>query len=207
MATDWFRQETWNEKAEQDFFSRLSRARSQRDQYLVIQALTIVKSAPNVALRLVDLYFESKKDNFENVRALSAKADAHLVLGQTELAIEAMKNILAIERERPNHKTTKYVDYPFLVATKRIVSEYGDALSILEERKSDLMFPLDKFKWHAAKSLIHHALREMDNSKMHAALALEAAQAKMSGFRYHQDLGLVGEEHKNTVAALREIYA
>lgn len=207
MAADWFRQEKWNEKIEQEFLAKLARARTQRDQYLVIQALTISKSAPTVALRLVDLYFDTKKDSFEDIRALSAKADAYLALGQTELAIEAMKSILAIERARPNHKTTKYVDYPFLVATQHISSEYHDALAVLDERKSNLMFPLDKFKWHAAKSLIHHSLREHDDSKRHAALALEAAKAKLSGFRYHQDLGLVGEEHKNTVASLRKIYA
>jgi tetratricopeptide (TPR) repeat protein len=207
MATDWFRQKDWNEKIEQEFFVKLARARTQRDQYLVIQAQTISQIVPTVALRLVDLYFDTKKDNFEDVRALSAKADAYLALGQTELAIEAMKSILAIERARPNHKTTKYLDYPFLVATQQISSEYHDALAVLEERKSDLMFPLDKFKWHAAKSLIHHSLRELDDSKRHAALALEAAKVKMSGFRYHQDLGLVGEEHKDTVASLRQIYA
>lgn len=162
---------------------------------------------PTVALRLADQYFDTKKDNFEDVRALSAKTDAYLALGQTELAIEAMKSILVIERARPNHKTTKYVDYPFLVATQYISSEYHDALSVLDERKSDLMFPLDKFKWHAAKSLIHHSLCEFDDSRKHAALALDSANVKMSGFRHHQDLGLVGEKHKDTVASLRQIYA
>lgn len=31
------------------------------------------------------------------------------------------------------------------------------------------------------------------------ALALEAAKVKMSGFRYHHDLGLVSEVYKDTV--------
>ena len=207
MATDWYRQTVWSEETEQVFFARLSRARSQRDQYLVIQALTIAKTAPSVALRLTDHYFETKRDSFEDVRALSAKSDAYLTLGQADLAIEAMKGILAIERERPNHKTTKYVEYPLLVATQRISSDYYEALEVLNERKSDLMFPVDKFKWHAAKSLILHALQRVSDSKEHAALALGAAQAKMSGFRYHQDLGLVGEAHKDTILALWEIYA
>ena len=207
MTTDWFRQNEWDEAIEQEFLAKLARARTQRDQYLVIQAITISQIVPTVALRLIDLYFDTKKTNFEDVRALSAKADACLALGQTELAIEAMKSILAIERARPNHKTTKYVEYPFLVAIQHISSEYHDALAVLDERKSDPMFPLDEFKWHAAKSLIHHSLRELDDSRKHAALALEAAKVKMSGFRYHQDLGLVGEEHKDTVASLRQIYA
>ncbi len=207
MATDWFRQGEWNKRIEQEFFAKLARARTQRDQYLVIQALTISQLVPTVALRLVDLYFGTKKNNFEDVRALSAKADAYLALSQTELAIEAMKSILAVEKARPNYKTTKYVDYPFLVATQHISSEYHEALAVLDERKSDLIFPLDKFKWHAAKSLIHHSLLELDDSRRHAALALKAAKVKMSGFRYHQDLGLVGEGLKDTVASLRQICA
>lgn len=32
-------------------------------------------------------------------------------------------------------------------------------------------------------------------------MALDAAQAKKSRSRYHQDLGLVGEEHRNTIEA------
>lgn len=207
MATDWFRQEEWNDKIEQEFFAKLARARAQRDQYLVIQALTISKLVPTVALRLADLYFDTQKDNFEDVRALSSKADAYLALGQTERAIEAMKDILAIERTRPSHKTTMHVDYPFLVATQYISSEYHHALAVLNERKSDLTLPFDKFKWHAAKSLIHHSLREFDDSRMHAALALNAANVTTSGFRYHQDVGLVGDEYRDTVESLRQICA
>lgn len=32
--------------------------------------------------------------------------------------------------------------------------------------------------------------------------ALEAAQVKSSGFRYHQDVGLVGEKHQETIKKL-----
>lgn len=207
MATDWFRQEVWHEEIEKDFFAKLARSRSQRDQYLVIQALTIATSYPMVSIRLIDLYFETKKSSFDDVRALCARADALLTAGQIESAITTMKEILAIERIKPNQKTNMFVDYPFLVATNNISSEYVDALAVLDERESDLVFPVSKFKWHAAKSLIHRALRNSDDSKQEAALALEAAQVKTSGFRYHQDLGLVGEQYKDAVAALRGIYA
>lgn len=207
MAADWYRHESWNDEIERDFFAKLGRARAQRDQYLVIQALTIAKNDPKVAIRLIDLYFESKKTSFDDVRALSARADALLAVGQIDAAIKAMKDILAIERVKPNQRTNTYVDYPFLVATKDISNEYVDALAILDERRSDLAFPVSRFKWHAAKSLIHRALRNVDDAKQEAGLALEAAQAKTSGFRYHQNLGLVGEEYNDTIAALREIYA
>ncbi len=118
-----------------------------------------------------------------------------------------MKEILAIERLKPNQKTNTYVDYPFLIATQGISAEYVDALAVLDERKGDLAFPVNKFKWHAAKALIHRGLRNLDDAKQQAGLALEVAQVESSGFRYHQGLGLVGKEYTDTVAAMREIYA
>ena len=207
MVTEWFRNKHWNDEIEKSFFSHLSRARTQRDQYIVIQALTLAKQYPNVSLMLIDLYFQSKKSSFEDVRALSAKSDAYISLGDIEQAIEAMKAVLAIEREKPSHKTTKYVDFPFLVATLKISREYNSALETLAERAKDLMFPLDIFKYHASNSLIHRELQDFDLSKKHAAIALEAAKIRKSGFRFHQDLGLVGKEYKTVVAELLKIHA
>jgi hypothetical protein len=94
-----------------------------------------------------------------------------------------------------------------LVATKRIESEYQSALSVLTERVGDLMFPLDVFKWHAAMSIIHAELNDTERSKKFAGLALDAAQVKKSGFRFHQSLGLVGNKYESIVGELRKIYA
>lgn len=203
---DWFRNHEWNAEIEEKFFAKLARTRSQYDQYLVIQALTISKTIPNTALKLVERYFAMKKGNYEDIRALSARAHAYLALDELPLAVEAMKQILAIERERPNHKTTMYVDYPYLVATKGVESEYQTALATLSERVTDLMFPLDIFKWHASKSMICFALNERELAKEHAGLALDSAKIKKSGFRFHQSLGLVGNDHKATVSKLHRIF-
>ena len=54
-ATDWFRNTDWNAENEKAFFEKLARSRTQRDQYLVIQALTLSKSHPQAALQLIDL--------------------------------------------------------------------------------------------------------------------------------------------------------
>jgi len=43
-ATDWFRNREWNAEIEKDFLAQLARSRTQSDQYLVIQALTICKT-------------------------------------------------------------------------------------------------------------------------------------------------------------------
>lgn len=52
--------------------------------------------------------------------------------------------------------------------------------------------------WYAAKALI-------ENDGYYASRALEAAEVKDSGFRYHKNLGLVGEEHAETIKKLRAI--
>lgn len=206
-AIDWFRNSEWNADIERQFHEKLARSRTQRDQYLVIQALTLSKSHPQTALQLVDLYFDTKKGHFEDIRALSARSSAYRATGNIESAISTMKEILSIERQRPQHKTTTYVEYPYLVASMGIDREYSSALSVLDERASDLMFPVDIFKWHAAYSLISHAQKDLPAAKHHAGAALDAAQIKKSGFRFHQSLGLVGNEYKETVSALRQIYA
>ncbi|MBK1683650.1 hypothetical protein [Rhodoferax fermentans] len=205
--TDWFRNSDWSSDIQERFLAKLARSRTQRDQYLVIQALTLSRSHPQAALQLVDLYFATQKGQFEDVRALSARAAAYQSIRNNALAVAAMKEILAIERQRPQQKTTTYVEYPYFVASIGMDSEFSSAFSVLEERAGDLKFPVDEFKWHAAYSIISYALRDIEAARTHAGMALDAAKIKKSGFRFHQSLGLVGKEHQATVSTLRQIYA
>lgn len=84
------------------------------------------------------------------------------------------------------------------MATQRIENEYDNAIQVLNENKDRLMFPLDYFMWHASKALI-----QRDGEQ--ASKALEAAQVQKSGFRFHQNVGLVGKEHVATIKQLRKI--
>ena len=132
---DWFRNKTWNPRIEKAFFEKLSRARSQRDQYLAIQAIEIAPHRPQIALKLVDHYLETRKNDFDYVRVLMAKADAQMALNNEIEAISAYKEVLEREAEFPNRTTTAYVDYPYLVATRKLEDEYDSALDVLETRK------------------------------------------------------------------------
>ncbi|MDH3527053.1 MAG: hypothetical protein OEN49_04980 [Gammaproteobacteria bacterium] len=199
MATDdWYRNKKWNEEIEKEFFSRLKRARSQRDQYLVIQALTLAKHYPEASLRLVNFYFETRKKKFDDMRALLARAEALLELAEIDEAMVAYRAVLAREEAFPNHQSDTYVNYPYIVATHGIESEYDNALKILDQHAHRLAFPLDRFKWHAAKALI-------EKDAKHASQALAATKVKKSGFRFHQNLGLVGTEHAETIKELCKI--
>ncbi|GGP45854.1 hypothetical protein GCM10009347_11530 [Shewanella algicola] len=197
-SDDWYRNKDWNESIEENFYSKLKRARSQRDQYLVIQALTLTERHPEISLRLVDEYFESRKDQYDDVRALLAKADALIALDNLEKGISAYQEILERERDFPNHQTGVYLDYPYLVATKKIENEYANALNVLNEHIDRLTFPLDYYKWHASKALIN-------NDGSEAKKALDAAEVKKSGFSFHQNVGLVGKEHERTIKRLCKI--
>ena len=195
---DWYRNEEWNEQIESAFFANLKRARSLRDQYIVVQALILTQRHPSVALRLIDHYFETRKESFHDTRALSAKAQALRKLGKVEQAIKTYHDLLTAELNCPNFQTNSYVEYPYFIATSEIKAEYKFALDVLARNYSQATFPLINFMWHAAKALI-------EKSAEHAEKALHFAQVKKSGFRFHQDLGLVGKEHKETIKKLIKI--
>jgi len=197
-SDDWYRNNKWNDEIEALFYEKLKRARSQRDQYIIIQASHLSESFPLISLQLIDEYFEKRKDKFDDVRAYWAQSIAFMNLGDIDKAMEAYRAILKREEEFPNNQTTAYVDYPYIVATKAIESEYQNVLSVLTKHHSRLMFPLDKFKWHASFALIN-------NDYEQAVLALDVAKVKRSGFRFHQDVGLVGKEHVNVIKVLCKI--
>jgi tetratricopeptide (TPR) repeat protein len=204
---DWYRNKAWSPDIEKIFFEKLSRARSQRDQYLVIQALELARQQPLAALDLVDHYFETRKSNFHDLQALLAKVDAKQALRDKAAVVETYKKILAREAEHPNQKSDAHVAFPYFVATEEIKDEYDFALDVLENRKDHLTFPLDRFKWHASYALISTQLGDKSTAKDHAIEAVAAAEAKKSGFRYHQNLGLVGKEHRSVVKTLIHLTA
>ncbi len=197
-SDDWYRNRDWNESIEEHFYSKLNRARSQRDQYLVIQALTLAERHPKITIRLVDEYFESRKNQFDDGRALLAKANAFISLKDFEKCIATYKELLEKEKETPNQQSGVYLDYPYLVATNKMISEYANALRILHENEDRLIFPIDHYKWHASIALIN-------DDSLEARKALDAAKVKRSGFRFHQDVGLVSKTHKGIIKQLCKI--
>jgi hypothetical protein len=199
---DWFRNTTWSDAIEAEFFRRLAHARSQRDQYIVIQAVMLARERPEVTLRLVDFYFDTRTNSFDDVRALWARAQAFAAMRDFPAAAAIYRAVLANERVRPSHKTSAYLDYPFMVAVERLESEYDRALSVLEERKADVAFPIGRFMWNAAYALILSDKGKSAEARPYAAAAVDAAQEQASEFRQHRQLGLVGPAHAPLIEQL-----
>jgi len=198
--SDWFRNTDWNEAIAAAFDQKLKRARDKK-QYLRIQACTLARSHPQIALELLDRYF-ALGDHFDHAQAHVDRATAHLALGDMESAIHSYE--AAVEREAafPNLRTGAGLELPYLIALNAIVGRFGQAMEMLSGSEDGLMFPVDRFKHHAARAMIL-ASNDSLAARAEAKAAMDAAALAHSGFRYHPTLGLVSDEHASALIKLR----
>jgi len=195
----------WNESTERTFNEKLGRAR-RKEQYLRIQACALTRSHPEVALRLLDRYFELPHD-FDQAQAHVDRATALLTLGRVADAITAYEAALAREEVFPNLLTEACLDLPYVIATHRIREHYPRALEVLRLHERRLVFPVDHFRWHSARALIAADIKEAAAAKTHAEKALEAASRDSSGFRYHASVGLVTAQYDSVIKRLEALCA
>jgi tetratricopeptide (TPR) repeat protein len=203
--TEWFRNTTWNASIERVFDDKLRRAR-RKEQYLRIQASTLARSHPDVALKLLDRCFSLPND-FDHAQAHVDRAAAYLALGRIAEALAAYEDALTRESVFPNLQTEAYIAFPYLVATRGVREHYARALELLLKHKSRLMFPVDHFRWHAARALIAAAALDARTAKGHSQQALDAVAREHSGFRYHPSVGLVTKQYDEVVKQLEALRA
>lgn len=207
MSGDWFRNTTWNAEIERAFMEKLERARSQRDQYLAIQTLTIAPHDGDIALRLAELFFETRKDTFQDVRVLDAIAAAQLTRGDLRACLGAYKR--AISRKHSDGSTAwpsqGLLEFPYLVAVHRVRDEYDAALAFLDQMDDGGIFPAARFKVSATKAMVMADMGRRDEAKAHAKSALANAKLENSGLPSHPTLGLVGHGHLRLKWRLRRI--
>jgi hypothetical protein len=197
--TDWFRKRTWTESDEADFWQRLKRARAHnKAQYLRIQAshLAGVGSAElrQVALRLLTLLILEFPSRLELSCAFAQRGDIHRRGERISEALADYRSAIEQERAFPNAKTMAWLRFGSLIALLRMRLLYDEALTVLRERESDAMFPVDLFVLHAVRSLIAEDRGAIEDAERLAKLAIAFATKVHSGLRYHPKLGLVESE-------------
>jgi hypothetical protein len=74
---------------------------------------------------------------------------------------------------------------------RRLSELYSRAMEILDGTQCRLMFPIDRYLAHGIRALILDEWGKREEARNNAGLALAAASETKSGFRYHQDVGLV----------------
>jgi hypothetical protein len=83
-----------------------------------------------------------------------------------------------------------HLDFGWLAITTPLQELYDEALSVLCEFHRD-MFPIDRYRANSIQAIILESKGKREQARSYACIALEAAEAKHSGFRYHPLLGLV----------------
>jgi len=199
-SKDWFRNETWNEAIEAEFRVRLKRARD-KAQYLRIQATHLTARHPEAALRLLDEYF-AMDPTFDRAQAYVDRAEAELALGQPDRAIASFEQAIAWQANHSNVRTNAARKLAVLIADRRIVARYAEAMTLLDQQGPTL-FPIEDYEIGAARALILRDVDRMAEAKQAAERAVAAAAREHSGLRYHAKLGLV--EDNRFGERLREI--
>ncbi len=178
LHRDWYRNEEWDDEIERAFFAKLKRARSQRDQYLAIQAVVLADSQPEVTIRLAQHYFETRTGRFNDSRVLAAQGNAYRTLGKVDDALASYQAALARQREFPSSVAVSGTSVAYYIATEGIDDQYGFALSLLEDDSGGSIWPVSVFRWNAAKALILSASGEFDAARRFSLGALEAASVR-----------------------------
>lgn len=186
---DWYRNRSWNSDIEKTFTERLRRARD-KSQYLRIQASYLAEVQPEVALRLLDGYFQLG-EHFDQAQAHVDRAQAHIALGNVGAAVASYEAALERERIYPQLQTQACLHLPFLIVMRRLHDLYSRAMEIIDTSQARLMFPVDRYLAHGIRALILHEQGNAPEAKASATLSLAAASETQSGFRYHQNIGLV----------------
>lgn len=103
-SEDWYRNERWGQEIEEDFFAKLKRSRSQKTQYVKIQAGYLIENYPEITLRLLNTLertvlptLGNKNFTYTKVRPFTVSLNmkkqfhAHIYLSSGELRSQIIK--------------------------------------------------------------------------------------------------------------------
>jgi tetratricopeptide (TPR) repeat protein len=189
--TDWYRNTTWDDATRDAFLARLARSRTQRDQYIVLQALTLAPVVPEAALELVELYFETRTDDFDDGRAEFARSQALLALGRIDDVADALRKTVALDAANDGLKTGAAQKYAAHVITHRMTDRYAEIDALLGDAPDRFLMPVEGHGWYAARAVIAEFAGDRDQARHYARAALREAARETSDLPGHPKLGLV----------------
>lgn len=213
MADDWFRRKTWTPKDREDFFERLRRSRGafNKAQYARIQAYELLatcsRNAYLAALELLDMILAEWYADAQLASVYHHRAECFVGLGDLPRAIDDYRQVFQTQRVRKGELTMAHLDFGWLAATTPLPELHDEALAALREFHiaSCDAFPISRYRAQAIQALIFDYRGQREQARGYARVALEAAAAKHSGFRYHAKLGLVESPDKKIYERLQTL--
>lgn len=206
---EWYTKKTWTSEDQEEFFRRLERCRAYNKPQLVLaQAKALAGTGETQAiasaLKLLGMAVKEWPGDILAAWMHWERGKCFLALGETPRAIEAYRDTLQVQRQRPNVLTQAPLDFGWLVATTPLPELYDEVLGAMEEFPSDTL-PIQRYRTDVICALILADRGQMGEARDCARCALSEADAVHSGFRYHPDFGLVEPPDEKVLQNLREI--
>jgi hypothetical protein len=201
---DWYRSEDWSDSIEAKFFEKLSRARSQRDQYLAIKIGCLTFKHPKESLRLSHIYFDTRKNEFHDLSVFFCNAKAYQYLNNVEEELEMLSRASEIEA-KGSQDTGARIEYAFRVATKKRRQHFDNAKRYLGQIINDQeLFPERIFKKHTAASFLNKKSSSKEDYIHSVSIALEASSLTDNGIPELAGVGVLDKNaHKWTIIRLK----
>ncbi|NIM93689.1 MAG: hypothetical protein GTO18_08260 [Anaerolineales bacterium] len=209
---DWFRKTTWKRKDKEDFFLHLKRARDiNKPQYVRIQAVHLHDTGKRryilAALELIELYLENWPNDTDLAQAYLQQAECFASLGKMNAAIEAYRNSLQAQRNRPNVMTQAPINFGMYAIENGMTHLYKEAVSVLDEfvNPDRITFPIEEFRYNTILAIACEHAGQLTEAEEYATAAIEASRKTHSGLSYHPDLGLVKQINRRLHRKLQKL--
>jgi tetratricopeptide (TPR) repeat protein len=207
----WFRKTSWSAADATEFERRLARSRTQKAQYLHIQAGHLAETgkarlaAP--AIELASRCLSEDRHRFFETSAHLTIAEANGTLGRRDEALKAYRAAVSAEAKTRGMRCCAYLSYAWFVVTHGLAAEFGNVLKAMESMEDgDLVFPIAQYKFFASLALISQELGDSDNAQRMARNALKA-ESSAAPFARHREVGIVKNIDKSIQKRIRQIAA
>ena len=196
---DWYRRSNWTDVDREEFFKRLNRSRSDsnKHQYTAIQGRYLLEAGiVEPAIELILMAVTEWPDPIFMASSHLALAHCYSAIQNREKAIQHFRESLAWEGRIPQVQTDAPLDFTWFVLENQIDELYEEAEKALNTRSDEhySTFPIGQYQASGARAILSWIRGDHKDAQRYARDAINAAAMTESRFRYHRDLGLVGEQ-------------
>jgi hypothetical protein len=211
VRDSWYRKTSWSPADATEFEQRLARSRTQRAQYLHIQAWHLAETGKaRFAAPAIELANRCLREDLQGFFVVSTHltiAEANSTLGRKDQALTAYRAAVSAEAKKRGMRCCAYLSYAWFVITHGMADEFGDVLKAMESMEDgDLILPIAQYKFFASLAIISHELGDIDNARRMARNALQA-ESSAAPFARHRDFGIVKNIDKSIQGRIRKLAA
>jgi len=212
---DWYRNESWNSEIEEAFEAKLKRCRSQKSQYLLIQASYLLcskdKTTINAGLCMMERFFnEYPNEISDRIRAWQFLGDYYMRSKDYSNAEIYFQKILDYCRTKKFYSFDRQTELKIaeIILITDQTQRFDEAYMILQNFPSigpeRTFFNNQLFYYHDLAARLCFTMKKLSEAKQHALKAIELAQIKEPQLPRHPTVGLV-DASKKQINVLKQI--